>query len=287
MPYRKILAPVFGAARDEQALAAAFELGRQFSAHVQVLFVRADPAAALPLGYVGDMSGAAARYAVEAAIAAAEEAQKLAETAFAKAVGTSGIPVSLSATRTRPSAEFKMVQGDFVDEIERHSRLCDLVVFGGAPRDMERLTIHEGFEAALMSGSRPVLFMPQAKSAPGQRVAIAYDGSAAAAHAVTAALPFLERAKELHAFQVTSGEESELDELQAYLQLHGLRATPHKIGQGSLSTAETLLEAAQKQGCDLLVLGGYGHSRVREFVFGGVTRFLVRHRAPLAILLAH
>jgi nucleotide-binding universal stress UspA family protein len=289
MSYRKILAPIFGAQRDHVALETAFELAKQFTAHVEALFVRADPTVALPLGYIGDMSGAAAHYAMEAAIKAANEAQEIAQAAFAKATDTTGIPVSTpTSVQTRPSAELRIEQGDFADQIERRSRLCDLIMFGGAAKDMERPLIHEGFESALMSGARPVLFVPQqSKSALGQRIGIAYDGSAAAAHAVTGALPFLERAKELHAFEVTSEKETHLDELQAYLHLRGLRATAHLIDPGTAPTGDALVQTVQARGCDLLVLGGYGHSRVREFVFGGVTRHVLRHRMPFAVLLAH
>jgi nucleotide-binding universal stress UspA family protein len=133
-----------------------------------------------------------------------------------------------------------------------------------------------------------VLFVPQQmKSLPCERVAIAFDGSAAAAHALTASVPFLERAKQLHAFEVTAEKGTALTELQAYLSLRGLRAIPHVVPPGGRSTGEALVQAVKTQECDLMVLGGYGHSRLREFVFGGVTRHVLRHGAPFAVLLAH
>lgn len=289
MTFRKILVPVFGAPSDGAALTAAFGFGRQFGAHVVALFVRLDPVSAIPYGYVGDLSGYSAQYAIEAAIRAAEEAQKIASDAFAKAVQKSGIETNAKpGARADATAQFKIVQGDFIEEIERESRLCDLIVFG--PADGQGSTIRAGFEAALLSGSRPVLFSPKAPTdGAGQRIAIAYDGSAAAAHAVSAALPFLSRAKSVHSFEVTAeaGPSAALSALHDYLALRGIEVVEHVVNPGAKGTGEALSAAVQAAHCDLLVLGGYGHSRIREFVLGGVTRHILRHDAPFAVLMAH
>lgn len=291
MSYRKILVPVIGAAGDKAALAAAFGLARQFGAHAEALFVRLDPIRAVPYGYMGtDLSGYSAQYAIEAAIKASDEAQKVATGAFNDAVAKFKIEVKEQpGVRADPTVHFRVVQGDFSDEIERHSRLSDLVVFGhGGPDGQE--TIRGGFEAALLSGTHPVLFVPSEPAEnPGQRIAIAYDGSATAAHAVMAALPFLARAKAIHSFEITpaTGVSPPLTELREYLTLRGISAIEHLVDPGLKSTAEALVNAVEAQRCDLLVLGGYGHSRIREFVLGGVTRHVLRHGAPFAALMAH
>jgi nucleotide-binding universal stress UspA family protein len=290
MSYRKILVPIFGSAHDRAALQTAFGFAKAFEAHVEALFVRPDPLSAMPYGFVdGDLSGFSAGYVIEAAIKAADHAQKAAQDAFNKMVAKSGLAVTAKpGARREATADLKIVQGDFADEIERRSRVCDLVVFGAKSGDEEFTTIQEGFESALLSGSRPVLFVPrETTDLPGQRIAIAYDGSATAAHAVTAALPFLTRAKELHAFEVSSEKGTALAGLQEYLALRGLTAKEHVIDPGPKTTAEALLLGVGAQKCDLLLLGGYGHSRIREFVLGGVTRHVLRHGAPLAVLMAH
>jgi nucleotide-binding universal stress UspA family protein len=243
----------------------------------------------LPYGYVeGDLSGYSAQYAIEAAIKAADEAQKRARAAFDKVVDKLHIPVVAKPdAKMEATTAFSVVEGDFANEIERKSRLCDLIVFSAQASNGE-VTIREGFESALLSGARPVLFIPEgAAEAPGQRIAIAYDGSATAAHAVTAALPFFAKAKELHAFEVTSEQSTALTGLQDYLALRGIAVTPHTVDPGLKSTAEALLMAAMGQRCDMIVQGGYGHSRVGEFIFGGVTRYMIKTGAPLAVLMAH
>lgn len=284
MSFRKILVPVFGNRRDEVALESAFQIAREFGAHADAYFIRPNPAAALPYGYLsGDVSGYAAQYAIDAAVKASDAAQKAAQETFAKCVDKTAINAT---PNQKQRARLIVLQADFADEIERKSRLCDLVVFGGAPGELERIAIQEGFEAALLSGSRPVLFSPHAGTV-GQRVAIAYDGSAAAAHAVAAAMPFLKKAQEVHAFEVTAERSNALAELGDYLALHGLKLIQHSLEPGALGIGETLVSGAQAARCDLFVMGGYGHSRLREFVFGGVTRYVLGQKTSLAVLMAH
>lgn len=292
MSYRKILVPVCGSVNDRPAIQSAFDLGRQFGAHVEVLFVRFHPARAGSYGYIGiNGGGYAAQYMIEAAIRAAGEAQKIATDAFNQAVDTYGIELKdRPGARSDATTQLKIVQGEFSTEIERASRLCDLIVFGPTSEEADNESIRDGFEAALLSGSRPVLFVPRAPAeSPGQRVAIAYDGSAAAAHAVTAALPFLSRAKSVHSFDITTASRTSeaLADLHEYLALRGINVVEHVVDPGPKSTGEALALAVQVQHCDLLVLGGYGHSRIREFVLGGVTRHILRHGSPFAVLMAH
>jgi nucleotide-binding universal stress UspA family protein len=292
MPYRKIVVPVIGASSDKSALSAAFALAKQFGAHAEALFVRLDPVRAIPYGYIGtDVSGYSAQYAIEAAIKASDAAQKVASDVFHSTVSRLGLELKdKPGARADATAHLKVVQGDFADEVERASRLSDLVVFGLMPNGDGQGPVREGFEAALLSGTHPVLFVPnEPAEAPGQRIAIAYDGSATAAHAVMSALPFLSRAKAVHSFEITeaTGVSKPLMELREYLALRGVGVIEHLVDPGPKSTAEALVNAVQGQHCDLLVLGGYGHSRIREFVLGGVTRHLVRHGAPFAVLMAH
>lgn len=292
MSYRKVLVPVFGTVHDRSALDAAFAVGKQFGAHVEALFIRTDPVRAVPYGYLGgDISGYSAQYAIEAAIKANDAAQKIATECFKSAVEKHAIEITAKpGARNTPTAVMKIAQGDFAEEIETASRLCDLIVFGSAGIADGQETVREGFEAALLSGSRPVLFVQRSPSeAPGQRVAIAFDGSAAAAHAVTASVPFLSRAKAVHSFEITeaTGKSPALTELHEYLALRGIDVVEHLVDAGPKPIGEALALSVEAQRCDLLVLGGYGHSRIREFVLGGVTRYLLRQGASFAILMTH
>lgn len=123
----------------------------------------------------------------------------------------------------------------------------------------------------------------------GTTVLIAWKPVAAAARAVSAALPFLRQASRVHV--ATWEDASEFDRnnslpLERYLQRHGITATVHHGGRPSRDTGELLLALAADVHADLLVMGCYGHSRMREWILGGVTRSVLRS-VRLPLLMAH
>ena len=288
MTYRKILVPLSGTVSDRQSLAAAVVVARQFAGHVAGVFVRPDPAEALP--YVGfGLSGAALQDMIDAANKSADEGSEKAHAVLKEAAsGAKFEVVKNPGSRNEPTAEFRIVQGRFAEVIERETRLSDLVVFGQLKGN--DVGPRAALEMVLISGSRPILYAPAALPKNfAQRIAVGFDGSAAAGHSVTAAMPFLKRASGIELFEVTSGTKSPrtLDQLKNYLALHGISSTEHIIDPGSKPVGETLLSAVEKAGCDLLVMGGYGHSRIQEFVLGGVTRHVLSHATNLPVLMAH
>jgi nucleotide-binding universal stress UspA family protein len=128
---------------------------------------------------------------------------------------------------------------------------------------------------------------PKAPAKLGGTVAIAWNGSAQAARAVEGALPFLAGAK---VTVLTAAEKDEFvaapAELSAYLAWHGVSASTATVEADSDAAGEALLAEAGKLGADLLVMGGYGHSRVREVILGGVT-YHVLGNAEIPVLMAH
>jgi nucleotide-binding universal stress UspA family protein len=149
--------------------------------------------------------------------------------------------------------------------------------------------IHDAFVQVLTKSERAILLC--AVSAPktiGSNVSIGWDGGQAAAHAMAAAIPILKKAEKVELLAVGRGSGSEKGLLDAlrFLSLHGVKATERVVEQGSRTIGDVLLDAAARSGCDLLVAGGYGHSRLRESIFGGVTVHLVSH-PNLPILMVH
>ena len=185
-----------------------------------------------------------------------------------------------------PSVRFLDVTGRRDEVVAAHSRLSDLIVFGESATGIAGGT---ALEAAMMSAGRPVLIAPKATHAPvGGAVAIAWDESAEAARAVTAAIPFLEKARKVTILCVGS---KELDPgpgstLADYLALHGVVADVHLVDAQGRAAGEVLLETAEKSKTDLLVMGGYSHSRLLEFIIGGVTQH-IRSHATIPVLMAH
>jgi nucleotide-binding universal stress UspA family protein len=133
-------------------------------------------------------------------------------------------------------------------------------------------------EAALFESGRPVLIVPYIQTAGLKldRVMVCWDGSRSAARAVGDAMPFLVQAKTTE-IVVVSGEPAKSDELPGadiahHLTRHGAKVEVKRIVSTEIDVANTILSSAADASVDLLVMGGYGHSRMREFILGGVTR---------------
>jgi nucleotide-binding universal stress UspA family protein len=146
-------------------------------------------------------------------------------------------------------------------------------------------------EAGLFEAGRPVLVVPPgAPQALGRRVLVGWSGTRESARAVSAALPLLAGAQQVDVVAFTGSDESLAgvkapEAAAAWMALHGIEARarqrPADDGAGA-----ALLQAAGEADADLMVMGAYGHSRLREFVLGGATRDVLTHCA-LPVLMAH
>lgn len=271
----KILAPLTGGTRDATVLASAFAAAKLFDAHVVALFVRPDPAEAMPFFGEG-VSGAVAQEIIDAAKEAADTAAATAQTPLADAAADAG---AIAFT-------WREVQGNFADQVVQAALLSDLVVFGPlSERDKPGLT--EAFEAALLGTGRPVLLTAQAPAKNlARRVVIGWNGSKCCAHSVIEALPYLEKAETVEILTIGNHPANESADLGEYLKFHHITAQQRIVDPGTRTVGEALLEAAAASGASMLVLGGYGHTRLREMFAGGVTRHVVSH-ADIPLFLVH
>ena len=122
-------------------------------------------------------------------------------------------------------------------------------------------------------------------------IAIAWKETAEAARAVTAAMPLLHLARRVLVLSVSEDDdpteaESSARRLAEQLRWHGFKVAAHHVPADTLAPAEALMDVAKKVGAKLLVMGGYGHSRAYEFVFGGFTRHALAN-TTLPVLMAH
>jgi nucleotide-binding universal stress UspA family protein len=154
---------------------------------------------------------------------------------------------------------------------------------------------HPIAEAALFDSGHPVLFVPyiQREGLTLDRVMVCWDGSRSAARAMSDALPFLQRAGGIEIVTIT-GEKSHADDLHnaegadiaSHLARHGLTAEFKRIVAADVDVANAILTHAADSATRFIVMGGYGHSRLREFVLGGVTREIIESMtAP--VLMSH
>jgi nucleotide-binding universal stress UspA family protein len=145
---------------------------------------------------------------------------------------------------------------------------------------------------ALMQAGRPVLVVPPGVSAlDGRRVLVAWKDAREARRAVADALPLMIRAEETLVLEAVQDEDQgeqarrRVDDVAAFLARHGAAARGDVIETRGRAVADDLLLAAERHGADLVVAGGYGHARLREWAFGGVTRDLLA-RCPKCCLLS-
>jgi nucleotide-binding universal stress UspA family protein len=210
-------------------------------------------------------------------------ATKAAVDRFAAASARAGV----SAEPFTPSASFTGAG----DQFGRIARRFDLSMVGQA--EPKTSVVEEMIaEAALFESGRPVIVVPYIQKAPLKldHVMVCWDGSRAAARAIADAIPLLERAGRVEAV-IVANERGKQDEIEGadmgrHLARHGLNVEVKRIVTGAIDVANMLLSHAADAGTDFIVMGGYGHSRLREFVLGGVTRSILRTMtAP--VLMSH
>lgn len=287
MAIKVILAPLFGVPSDTAALATALAVARKFSAHIDVMHIRADPRTMIP--YIGEgMSGALIEEMIASAEQQADERAKRVHATFDDWQAKSGLATGDSAT-DGPNCAWIEDTGRPDLCVARRGRVSDVVIIARAQGENAVTTITETLEAALMDSGAPLLVAPAgAPATVGGHVAVAWNGGLEAARAVTAAMPFLKGAEDVTILTVGAPcpPEATPEALAGYLASHGVKASIRNPEAGGESMSAALLAAAGEANADLMVMGAYTHSRLRELVFGGVT-YEVLSAADIPVLMAH
>jgi len=201
------------------------------------------------------------------------EAQERAESvaaAFDEATRRAGVSAE---TRT-----IKAAIGDVPTQFAHIARRFDLSVIGQFERDRDHPTRNIVIEAALFESGRPVLIVPfiQKDRLKLDHVMVCWDGSRAATRAVADAMPFLTRSGKasIVVADTQSAKSADLPgkDIATHLTRHGVNVTIERIPVSKIDVSNTILSYAADTDPDLIVMGGYGHSRLREFILGGTTR---------------
>lgn len=288
MSIKRILCPLYGSASDAASLTMGLSLAKRFHAQADILFVRPNPTDALP--YLGEgISGPVVEDIIETARKAADSAEDQCRKEAEEAARTAGVEITDEVRPDAATARLRIKSGRAVDVIAGESRLADLVIVADAGA-RDQVSGPNALETCMLAEGRPVLLAPQQAPADvGASVVIGWDESGEAANAITAAMPFLVSAEKVTIVCVDEDGVSDAPgarALQEYLALHTVTAEIHLVPEDNRNTGEVLLaEATNLQG-DLLVMGGYSHSRLRELVLGGVTRH-IRSHATIPVLMAH
>jgi len=206
-----------------------------------------------------------------------------------------GAAFEARAGKAGVSFEWRSCEGDAADVLAAHGRYADVVVIGQPEPDSGLLIGSDDLpDRVFMDVGRPVLMIPHVGDYPviGKRVMVAWDGSRTATRAVNDALPFLSGADAVSIMCVNPpkgyhglGDLPGAD-IAAHLARHGIKAEADHIQSKDVPVAEMLSSRSADFGADLLVMGAYGHARVREMILGGVTRALLESM-PLPALMSH
>jgi nucleotide-binding universal stress UspA family protein len=263
-------------AKRNQAADYAISIADAFQAHLTGIAVVPEPF--VPV--TGPMETFPADF-LDAQRRESERAAKEAVARFAKAADAAGIA---AVARTVQASS-----GGADSSFGRLARAFDLSVIGqSAPGEFPTDAV---IEAALFDSGRPVVAVPyiQKNGLTLRCVLVCWDGSRAASRAVGDAMPFLTRAKAVDLVTVQRSEQpSPLEgvEMAEHLARHKVPVDVKHIVSTELDAGNVILSHAADCGADFMVMGGYGHSRIREFVLGGVTRTILESMT-LPILMSH
>jgi nucleotide-binding universal stress UspA family protein len=262
---------------DDTAAAFAVSIAQTFGAHIAGIAFAFDPVVTPTV-----MDGLSAVW-IDAQRAENRAAAEAAIARFEAAVRREGL-----------SAEHRVVESSLGGAANRFARIArhfDLVVTGQT--DPERIGPDDlVIEAALFESGRPVVVVPYIQKGPLKldRIMVCWDRGRNAARAIADALPFLKRGNTVEIVMVSSGD-SNPDELPGanlaeHLARHDLKVEVKRLVPDGVDVGNTILSYAADSSADFIVMGGYGHSRLREFVLGGATRRILQSMT-VPVLMAH
>ena len=279
MKYKNILIHLDNSSGCRNRLEVAFGLARDFDAQLTGIFVV--PTYIVPSYVEAQISVDLMTDITEKALARAEETvtsyRQLAEDA-------------------RVTLQTAVVEGQIIPILREHSKYADLMILGqDHPEDPDNASYGLA-DALLFEGACACLVVPHSGklATPGKRSLLTWNASREAAHALREAMPLLQRADTV--VVLSSEPDDDDNELanghphaQAVLKLlesHGIEAISSGINNPDISPTDAIIAQAVEMDADLIVMGAYGHARLREIILGGVTRDLLK-RAPTCLLLAH
>ena len=280
MYFRSILVPIGQHDLMHSTLETALLLARKFDSYIEGFALHVATTAA----FATADSGGVLIAGLEREIA---ETAKRTRSVFENFMREHGVPYGDATTTLSSNWLEGAPQGD--DFVGSYGRVFDVIVLakpGRNPRGSQMSTL----EAALFESGRPVLLAPPSpRPQMGTNVMIAWNCSTEQIHAIAFAMPILKRASRVIVLTVEGGAAvpgPTGEQLCRYLQLNGVPAKPLTVGLDGRLTGEAVLAHASALNCDLLIKGAYTQSRLRQFIFGGTTRYILSN-ALLPVFMAH
>lgn len=274
MSLKRLFVHFDGSARGERALDTALRLADTHDAHVIGCAVESIPT--LPTA-VGVQVPAAVYDAIRAEVRAAmDKARMIFEESCRKA-------------GRADRCEWQEVEGDPAHALAEAARCTDLIVLGQSEPDRDPAHIAALPDDLVMMAGRPILTVPYigAPRTIGKNILVAWRNGREAARAVMDALPLLQQAEKVTILCINAGKWDDLPgaDIARWLAEHGVTCRIERVS-AEVDPADTILNWVSDNGADLIVMGAYGHSRLRETILGGTTRGILRHMT-VPVLIAH
>ncbi len=272
MGYKDILVHLDNTARSEVRMNIAVELAARHDAHLAGLYIVEVPSLGM---FTANTSVFDMRMADEILRQARERAKSMSDTVqgrFEDALRKNGV-----------KGEWRCVDAIPAETAVAHARYADLAIVGQTDPDLATFGDGRMPESVILGSGRPVLVIPYfGEIKPiGNTVLVGWKSGREAARAVNDALPLLSQARSVTVlaidpqYGISEDGETPAADISLHLARHGITATAAHTVSGGVGEGDILLNYVSDLGADLIVAGGYGHSRAREFVLGGATRSLL------------
>jgi nucleotide-binding universal stress UspA family protein len=277
MTYKTILLHVNDERRVAGLVDAAAVLATRFDAHLIGLYVMP------PVPTYGVTSMGA--HMINTSLRTFREEASRIQAAFEKA--TKGLPFA---------TEWRLVDArdpGVAETIMDHGRVCDLIIASQRDRDWDFSMLLDEPERLAIESGRPVLILPNKGKFGnlGRRITVAWNGNRESARATFDALPLLKQANHVRVLWINPQDDPDAGDLPtagiaASLARHGILCEGRMLLADDAKVGDVLRADMEEDGSDLLVMGAYGRSRLREFIFGGATREVLRHMT-VPVLMSH
>ena len=288
---KAIFSPMTARSSHSSATAVAVKLAKILNGQLTAYFMRPDPRFSVP--YIGDgltadviqtLCDATEKEGAAASKAATDHVQDL-----CLKMAVSFTPDGDGKEGMVPPAARMINKICYIKEkVGRLARVADLAVVP-QPSDQNAPDGEDMINELIFGSGRPLMMIPEGDfKVTNHTVMIAWNGMAESSRAVAASLPLLREAKKIYAITIGEdhSERPSLSDLARYLKVHNLDMEEVHAEPTGASIGEQLLSAAKKHKVDLLISGAYSHSRWRERILGGVTKYMVE-RATMPLFMSH